>query len=426
MPIVYKATDTETDEFYVGFSGHDDLYPRQREHEKESLRTVPRYRFERALKGRLDKFEWTILQANLSVEWARVRERHFVRELRPTLNGNAGGGGAPNQPKPHRRMLLPITPIPGEEWRSVPGFEGYYEVSDHGRVKTLRRIVDNPIMGTMVRREGLLRTPIIRSRPRVTLCRDGKEYNRKVQLLVAEAFIGPRPEGLGVLHRDDDKLNNRPSNLYYGTDAENAADRTRNGGGAFGERSGNVRITEAIAREILRLDTDGVRQAEIVRRLGIPKGIVANIRRGRSWRHLGGQPKPVEKREYPAGRAVVCLNTGSIYNDIEDAAKQLGILPNKIANICDPQASRISVNGLVFRFYGEHEGCDARAIIAASKVTTGRQKRPIICLNDARVFLSMSQAATEYGLTVSQVSEVARGNKRHARGLRFAIAEELS
>lgn len=52
---------------------------------------------------------------------------------------------------------------------------------------------------------------------------------RRIHILVLEAFVGPRPEGMLGLHRDDDKSNNAVENLYWGTYSDNAADAVRNG-----------------------------------------------------------------------------------------------------------------------------------------------------------------------------------------------------
>lgn len=52
---------------------------------------------------------------------------------------------------------------------------------------------------------------------------------RTVQSLVLEAFVGPRPEGLLALHRNDDCRDNRVENLYWGTRTDNQHDRVRNG-----------------------------------------------------------------------------------------------------------------------------------------------------------------------------------------------------
>lgn len=63
----------------------------------------------------------------------------------------------------------------------------------------------------------------------VVLYRGRKRYVRFVHDLVLETFVGPRPEGMKALHRDDDSNNNHVSNLYWGTMSDNAVDRVRNG-----------------------------------------------------------------------------------------------------------------------------------------------------------------------------------------------------
>lgn len=63
----------------------------------------------------------------------------------------------------------------------------------------------------------------------VSLWRDGGGHSLFVHALVAQAFIGPRPEGLEVRHLNGDPLDNRPENLAYGTGSDNRADSIRHG-----------------------------------------------------------------------------------------------------------------------------------------------------------------------------------------------------
>lgn len=65
--------------------------------------------------------------------------------------------------------------------------------------------------------------------PAVNLSCDGRNSTRLLHHLVAEAFLGPRPEGSLVLHWDDDPTNAALSNLRYGTPSENGKDAVRNG-----------------------------------------------------------------------------------------------------------------------------------------------------------------------------------------------------
>lgn len=115
---------------------------------------------------------------------------------------------------------------PDEEWRPVIGWEGSYQVSNLGRVKSLAR--------KHVPRERMLRTTLnAQGYLKVMLAITGaRGKNRVVHQLVAEAFIGPRPdgpEGAEIRHLDGDHFNNVPGNLRYGSHGENQADSVRHG-----------------------------------------------------------------------------------------------------------------------------------------------------------------------------------------------------
>jgi hypothetical protein len=106
-----------------------------------------------------------------------------------------------------------------EEWRPVVGYEGRYEVSSLGRVKS-----------TLLREPRILRPGIDRyGYQLLALHKDGKQTTRKVHVLVARAFHGSRPAGLDVMHLDGDSLNNAVANLAYGSRSQNLLDAVRHG-----------------------------------------------------------------------------------------------------------------------------------------------------------------------------------------------------
>lgn len=116
------------------------------------------------------------------------------------------------------------------EWKSVLGFEGWYEVSDRGLVRSVPRTVhfsDGRVRKYKGRR--LSSYPDGFGYRKVTLKRNGEWARIHVHVLVAAAFKGPRPEGMQVRHYDGNHLNNRPDNLVYGTSLENHADTKRHG-----------------------------------------------------------------------------------------------------------------------------------------------------------------------------------------------------
>lgn len=115
-----------------------------------------------------------------------------------------------------------------EKWRSIEGYEGYYEVSNLGRVRSLERtLADGRIRKGKVL-HGSRKTDT--GRLKVSLSRDGRVATAMIHRLVAMAFLGVPPDGRGlVLHSDGDHLNNRSSNLRWGTYADNVQDSLEHG-----------------------------------------------------------------------------------------------------------------------------------------------------------------------------------------------------
>jgi hypothetical protein len=111
-------------------------------------------------------------------------------------------------------MGVPLSDLPGEEWRSVVGYEGRYEVSSMGRVRFSKVVY--------VAHDQ-------RGRKLVHLRVAGKPKTMMVHKLVALAFYGPRPDGMVTRHLDNNIWNNKVSNLAYDTQKANIADEIARG-----------------------------------------------------------------------------------------------------------------------------------------------------------------------------------------------------
>jgi len=118
-----------------------------------------------------------------------------------------------------------------ERWKWVIGFEGYYQVSDLGRVRSVNRVVRGG-RGKPVKRVGKVRKLSPSSRRghlAAHLYKEGVLTPIGVHRLVLAAFVGPCPDGCETLHSANGVTDNSVANLSYGTRSQNRLDCRRGG-----------------------------------------------------------------------------------------------------------------------------------------------------------------------------------------------------
>lgn len=124
-----------------------------------------------------------------------------------------------------------------ERWLPIPEWEGYYEVSDQGRVRSLDREVTHWRGGRRLNRGRVLSVRALRrGYPRVNLSRPGLREEVAVHVLVLTAFVGRRPLGHEACHGDGSRSNNLLPNLRWDTSTENKYDNVRNGTHHYAKR----------------------------------------------------------------------------------------------------------------------------------------------------------------------------------------------
>lgn len=220
-----------------------------------------------------------------------------------------------------------------EEWRTVIGYEGRYEVSNLGRVRSLwnpgghgksRRSVPKILTSSSGSSGYLI----------VSIC--GRTFC--VHGLVAAAFLGPRNKGAQIRHLNGNKKDARAENLAYGTPKENSADKAIHGTIVSGERHHNARLSD---ERVGNLRTDwalGLSERDLSRKYGIsPAGAYA-IATGKA------RGDSVSGRVFTRGRfnnakklteSVVSKIIGSVRSGSSQAsaAKAYGVHPSLVSCI---------------------------------------------------------------------------------------------
>jgi hypothetical protein len=160
-----------------------------------------------------------------------------------------------------------------EEWRPVEGYE-HYQVSNLGRIRSARGILKSSIHASGYTRVGLFK--------------DGVQKKKFLHVLVAAAFLGPKPKGMQVCHSPGSKRSDcELSKLRYGTCAENVADRWIDGTMQpyLGEGNPASKLTADNVQEIRKL-RGVVFQHDLAKRFGVSRHLISAVHRKLVWRHL--------------------------------------------------------------------------------------------------------------------------------------------
>ena len=182
-----------------------------------------------------------------------------------------------------KKVSVPLQQDELEVWKPILGWIKY-EVSNLGRVRRLAGFTSNGHRWRgKVLAEGIC----------VVLNDGSRQKSEKISRLVLLAFVGPAPKGMEGCHADDNKLNNKLSNLRWDTHKANAQDALRNGLMAV---TANAKLTNAQVRQIrreYRPGAFGTRFGEgpcpgslrwLANKYGVSGTAIRGVIIGRSWK----------------------------------------------------------------------------------------------------------------------------------------------
>jgi len=172
-----------------------------------------------------------------------------------------------------------------EVWKNVIGYEGLYQVSNLGRVRSLDRISRNRFSDKVLKKGKILLQYIDKkNKPCVGLYINNRGINRRVCTLVAEAFLGLRPEGLLCCHKDGNPQNNIPKNLRWDTAKSNSQDMIKHGNSCRGEKNGHAKLVKEQVLEIKKkYNTGRYTQQQLGDEYGVLQSSISSIIKGVNW-----------------------------------------------------------------------------------------------------------------------------------------------
>lgn len=158
-----------------------------------------------------------------------------------------------------------------EQWKIIVGYPDY-QVSDMGRVKSTKK--GERILKPFIDRYGYCW---------VSFSGDSKKVNARITSLVADAWIGPLPDGLERAHDNGDSTDNRVVNIRYKTPTENNRDRIRHGTIPKGEIASNAALK---AEQVKQIFTSSEPDSILSLKYGVSRYAIWAVKTGKNWRHI--------------------------------------------------------------------------------------------------------------------------------------------
>lgn len=167
------------------------------------------------------------------------------------------------------------------EWLNVPGYEGLYQVNNAGEVRSVKawrnKPAFSPLFVTVNYADYLI----------VTLYRSGRK-TFTIHSLVMLAFVGQRPDGMHINHKNGNRQDNRLQNLEYVTPSENAKHAVHVLGRETqkGEKNGAAKLNPDAVRQIRQLCGNGAKYVEVAKQFGVTDVLIRLIAIRRLWKHV--------------------------------------------------------------------------------------------------------------------------------------------
>lgn len=178
-----------------------------------------------------------------------------------------------------------------ESWKSIPGYEGIYEISDLGNIRSIK-LYRTDKNGKTYRLPAKILKPLLGTDNYHFVClyKGGEAKQLRVHRLVLTAFVGSPPEGYYANHLDGNRINNKLCNLKWASPAENNLHAYSVLGRAPvslpGEKNGFAKLTPNDIKLARQMREQKHTFQSIANKFGISKSHAKRIVDGLAWSHI--------------------------------------------------------------------------------------------------------------------------------------------
>ena len=180
-----------------------------------------------------------------------------------------------------------------EIWKAIPGFEGYYDVSDQGRVRSYWQRVGNKgrrgtkmVLGNTAQKIITLGRNPINGYLMARIYKPDKDSTITINRLVLLAFVGPCPPEMESCHNDGKKFNNFLINLRWDYRSNNVLDKINHDVVPHGEQCWNSKLTEEKVIKIRELSSEGYKGCDLAIMFSESRQNISRIILRRTWKHI--------------------------------------------------------------------------------------------------------------------------------------------
>ena len=240
------------------------------------------------------------------------------------------------------------------EWKPVKGYEGYYEASNLGQVRSLDRYIKDKNGKIRFIKGRILKFEIDKyGYYLIPLCKNGKQKMFKVHRLVAEIFILNTENKPHIDHINTNRINNRVFNLRWVTLKENNNNPLTKK--KMSESKKGRCLTEETKKKLSKIRKGKIFSEESKKKMSKAhkgKTLSEETKKKLSESHKGKHHSEESKKKMSENskikRKVLCIETNVIYNSIAECSKAMNIFRDNISAVC--RCKRKSVKGYHFKF----------------------------------------------------------------------------